>query len=167
MAPSRSGPGGLAAARTPRRRGLGSPAGRTTALSLGVVRQANAGPAAARNFGVTESRGEIIASTDDDCRPDPSWLGTIVQAARERDSALVGGTSYNGLPYDFLASVNQLILDLAYEHFNTDPEGSYLFASNNIACHRARFLELGGFDTTFPRAGGEDRDFCDRWRMRG
>jgi GT2 family glycosyltransferase len=28
-------------------------------------------------------------------------------------------------------------------------------------------LELGGFDESFPRAGAEDRDFCDRWRMRG
>jgi hypothetical protein len=28
-------------------------------------------------------------------------------------------------------------------------------------------LELGGFDESFPRAGAEERDFCDRRRMGG
>lgn len=142
-------------------------AGRSMPAATRIIRQPNSGPAAARNCGVRESGGAIIAFTDDDCRPDPSWLGTLVQAIRDDDSAMAGGTSYNGLPGNFFASVNQLILDMVYEHFNADPERSYFLASNNIACSRARFLELGGFDTTFPRAGGEDRDFCDRWRMKG
>src|SRR5262245_2817868 len=32
------------------------------------------GPAAARNAGWRAARGPIIAFTDDDCVPDPSWL---------------------------------------------------------------------------------------------
>ena len=132
-----------------------------------LIQQANAGPSAARNRGVREARGEFIAFTDDDCLPEPALLETLLRAARDRPNALVGGTTVNGLTGDFFASTSQLIVDLVYEHFNADPDDGYFLTSNNVLCSRERFLELGGFDESFPRAGAEDRDFCDRWRMRG
>ena len=132
-----------------------------------LIRQANAGPSAARNRGVREARGEFVAFTDDDCRPEPAWLETLLRAARERPGALVGGTTFNGLTDDFFASTSQLIVDFVYEHFNADPNDGFFLASNNILCSRERFLDLSGFDEGFSRAGAEDRDFCDRWRMRG
>lgn len=136
-------------------------------LDLRVVRQANAGPAAARNRGVAEAHGGLIALTDDDCRPEPAWLETLVAGARERPGAMVGGTTWNGLPEELFASTSQLIVDLVYEHFNADPDNAYFFASNNLLCPRDRFRSIGGFDETFSRAGAEDRDFCDRWRTAG
>lgn len=136
-------------------------------LDLRLIRQANAGPAAARNRGVAEARGQFVAFTDDDCRPEPAWLETLLAAAREKPGALVGGTTWNGLPDELFASTSQLIVDLVYEHFNADHEYGYFFVSNNVLCSRERFIELGGFDATFPRAGAEDRDFCDRWRVAG
>jgi GT2 family glycosyltransferase len=60
-----------------------------------------------------------------------------------------------------------MIIDLVYEHFNADEASAYFLTSNNILCSRADYRELGGFDTSFPRAGAEDRDFCDRWRASG
>lgn len=141
--------------------------GRGEGPSIRVIRQQNAGPAAARNRGVAEARGGVVAFTDDDCRPEPGWLDALVDAVREREDALVGGTTFNGLPGDFFATMNQFILDLVYEHFNADPGAAYFLASNNVACSRARYLELGGFDAAFVLPGGEDRDFCDRWRGRG
>ena len=132
--------------------------------ALRVIRQENAGPAAARNRGVREARGEFVAFTDDDCRPEPGWLGTLVDAVRQRPGALVGGTTFNGLTDELFASTSQLIVDLVYEHFNARPDDAYFLASNNIICTRERLLSMGGFDEGYPRAGGEDRDLCDRWR---
>jgi GT2 family glycosyltransferase len=41
------------------------------------------------------------------------------------------------------------------------------FPSNNLAVSKKRFHELGGFDTSFLLAGGEDREFCYRWLQSG
>lgn len=136
-------------------------------LDLRTVRQANSGPAAARNRGVAEARGEYVAFTDDDCRPESAWLETLLVAGRGRPGAIVGGRTWNGLPDELFASTSQMIVDLVYEHFNTDPDNAYFFASNNVLCPRERFLALGGYDRRYPRAGAEDRDFCDRWRVNG
>ncbi len=54
-----------------------------------VVSQAGAGPAAARNRGVAESRGEALAFCDADCYPEPGWLEAGVRALE--GSAMVQG----------------------------------------------------------------------------
>ena len=135
--------------------------------TIRVIRQQNTGPSAARNRGVAEARGELIALTDDDCLPTPTWLESLVTAHRHCPDALVGGITFNGLTDDLFASTSQMIIDLVYEHFNADEASAYFLTSNNILCSRAAYSELGGFDTSFFRAGAEDRDFCDRWRASG
>ena len=135
--------------------------------TIRVIRQSNAGPSAARNRGVQEARGELIALTDDDCQPTPAWLECLVNVHRQCPDALVGGITFNGLPNDLFATTSQLIIDLVYEHFNAEDESAFFLTSNNMLCSRDAYLELGGFDTSFKRAGAEDRDFCDRWRYSG
>src|SRR5215813_1646861 len=43
-------------------------------VDMVLLTQAHAGPAAARNTGAARARGDFLAFTDDDCRPDPGWL---------------------------------------------------------------------------------------------
>lgn len=136
-------------------------------FTLRILRQENHGPAAARNFGAHEAHGELLAFTDDDCLPQPRWLSSLSAELKQHPDALVGSITFNGLPENRWSAASQLIIDLVYEHFNRDPDNAYFLASNNMACRRDFFLALGGFDTDFPRAGAEDRDFCDRWRMTG
>lgn len=136
-------------------------------FTLRILRQKNQGPAAARNFGAKEASGAILLFTDDDCLPTSGWLSALSQETQSHPEALVGSLTFNGLPGNNWSSASQLIIDLVYDHFNKDPTNAYFLASNNMACQREFFLELGGFDTAFPRAGAEDRDFCDRWRMTG
>jgi GT2 family glycosyltransferase len=47
-------------------------------------------PHAARNRGLREARGSIVAFTDPDCQPAPDWLERLV-AAHDRGHAIVGG----------------------------------------------------------------------------
>ena len=57
-----------------------------------VIDQANRGRAAARNRGIAESAGEVLAFTDADCVPRPDWLETLVRRLRERERrGIVGG----------------------------------------------------------------------------
>lgn len=131
------------------------------------IRQENAGPAAARNRGATEARAEFVAFTDDDCRPRPDWLASLVAAHGGRPGVLVGGRVENGLPRDPFATASQDLCDYLYEYFDADSGEMPFFTSNNIGMTREGFLRLGGFDETFPLAAGEDRDLGLRWRDTG
>lgn len=134
-------------------------------FQLVLVRQQNTGPAGARHRGVAEARGELVAFTDDDCLPTPDWLEKLIAPLSEQPEGMMGGSTYNGLKNDIRTETSQLILKLVYEHFNSDPNGAYFFASNNIACRRDSYLASGGFDVSFDSPGAEDREFCDRWRL--
>jgi len=142
------------------------PARWASKFALKLIHQQNTGPAGARNRGAAEARGEFLAFTDDDCLPTPTWLEKLVATLRDNPDALLGGLTFNGLREDLFAESSQLILEIVYEHFNRDPANAYFFASNNMACSKQGFRDLGGFDEDFPKAAAEDRDFCDRWRMK-
>lgn len=135
-------------------------------LDVTVHRQANAGPATARNVGAERATGDLLAFTDDDCEPAPQWARTLARAHLAHPGAMLGGTIVNALGDDLRAEASQLLVSFVYEWFGDD-HPSRFFASNNLAAPRADYLELGGFDVTFPRPGGEDREVCERWRRSG
>ncbi len=137
-----------------------------SAFLLRVVRQENSGPSGARNRGAAAARGEFLAFTDDDCLPTPEWLQQLITTLKEHPVALVGGTTFNGLKNNLPAETSQLIIDMVYEYFNSRTTGAYFLASNNFACRHDAYISVGGFDADFPVPGAEDREFCDRWRMK-
>jgi len=73
----------------------------------------------------------------------------------------------NDLPGDPYASASQAVCDYLYEYFGAAEGRMSWFTSNNIACLRAEFLRLGGFDPGFRRAAAEDREFGMRWSEHG
>ncbi|MFD1562997.1 glycosyltransferase [Haloarchaeobius amylolyticus] len=95
----------------------------------------------ARNEGIRAARGEIIALTDDDCRPPRDWLSKIVTAF-DRDPELVclEGAVFGGRTYD----------------------GERRYVGCNLAFDRDAALSVGGFRSTF--AGWRD-DTEFGWRM--
>jgi glycosyltransferase involved in cell wall biosynthesis len=144
--------------------GLPDPDPRHGPLRLRTLHQPNAGPASARNAGAARADGVVLAFTDDDCRPAPDWLRRIVAPVHHDDRTLCGGRTLNALAGDPWATASQLLVDYLYETFNSGrSDGPSFFTSNNMAMTAVRFRELGGFDTRFRRAAGEDRDLCDHW----
>lgn len=132
-------------------------------LSLTLVRQANQGPATARNTGAQEADGTLLAFTDDDCRPMPSWLRCLVEAHQSAPGAMVGGRTVNALSENPYSTVSELLVQFLRRRHQSQPHRDAFFASNNLLVPADRFRELEGFDTGFPLAAGEDRDFCLRW----
>ena len=136
-------------------------------LNLTLLRQANAGPASARNRGATEAKGKFIAFTDDDCAPADDWLRALEARLTAAPKSMIGGRSINALPKNLYTATSQLMTDAVYEYYNHGSSRQHFFTSNNLAVPAEMFRALGGFDMTFPLPASEDREFCERWLTRG
>lgn len=136
-------------------------------LDVTLLVQANAGPATARNTGAAQARGEFLAFTDDDCAPDADWLEALAACFEKTRGCAVGGRTLNALPHNLCSAASHLLIDYLYTYYDARSGRAGFFASNNLALPTDRFRTVGGFDTSFPLAAGEDREFCDRWQHQG
>jgi GT2 family glycosyltransferase len=136
-------------------------------VAVSLLRQANAGPAAARNEGARRAAGDYLLFTDDDCEPDPGWLRALARRFDAEPDVMVGGRTVNALRENVYSEASHAILDLVYRHYNRDPRHARFVASNNLAVPADGFHDVGGFDTSYPSAGGEDRELCRRWIATG
>ena len=121
-------------------------------------------PAAARNRGVAESRGDLLFFTDADCRPLPGWLDRLA-AALETSPVAGGAVTFprEGNVWalaDNIASFHELLEDRPAEAATRRPLGSL-----NLACTRAAWERVGPFDETLPTS--EDHDWVLRARAAG
>ncbi|TAG63239.1 MAG: glycosyltransferase [Oscillatoriales cyanobacterium] len=115
-------------------------------LNLTLLTQPNSGPATARNTGAFAAEGKFLVFTDDDC--------TV---------AAIGGRTVNALPDNIYSTASQQLIDYLYSYYNAIGDRAQFFTSNNFALPAEAFQKIGGFDTTFSLAAGEDREFCFRW----
>lgn len=103
------------------------------------VHQANAGLSAARNTGLRETSGDVVAFVDDDDRPLPSWASRLIAPFGDDECAVAmcgvidvkGPTEVIRLPTD---------LGPAFDH------RIGLIAAGSFAVRRDAALEAGGFD---------------------
>lgn len=136
-------------------------------LDVTLLTQTHAGPAAARNTGAAQAKGDFLAFTDDDCAPTADWLQALAARFAKAPEHAIGGRTLNALPDNPYSTASHLLVAYFCTHHNTDPGQARFLASNNLALPANRFHAVGGFDTTFPRAAAEDRDLCNRWLRRG
>lgn len=121
-------------------------------FSLRFLRGENAGPATARNRGIAEARGTIVAFTDDDCLPAPEWLEAIAEALADGAAYAVHGPTRSSVPAidPFVHSIH---IDQAHG-----------VATANFAVRKDKLLAVGGFDETFGAPYFEDEDLASRLR---
>ncbi len=134
-------------------------------LRLRLLHTEHGGPAAARNRGLAAARGEIVAFTDDDCRPRPGWLTALAAGVELSPPRAVGGATHNGLPTNAYAATAQLVLSLLADHDLALTGIERLLPSNNFAFPARALIGLGGFNEGFRTA--EDRELCRRWMQAG
>ncbi|KPL15509.1 MAG: glycosyl transferase [Anaerolineae bacterium SM23_84] len=136
-------------------------------LDVTLLKQAHAGPAAARNTGAARARGKFLAFTDDDCAPALDWLQRLTARFARAPDCAIGGRTLNALPDNLYSTASQLIVDVVYAHYNVNPDQASFLATNNLAIPADRFQAIGGFDAAFFPFASEDRDFCNRWLHHG
>jgi GT2 family glycosyltransferase len=137
-------------------------AGRYPVLCISVE---NGGLSRARNLGISESTGEIVAFLDSDAYADPDWLYFLVTALEEQGAVAVGGPNLSPVDDGFVAQcvdrspgnpTHVLIGDELAEHV----------PGCNMAFRKEALEAIGGFDAVH-RAAGDDVDVCWKLLARG
>lgn len=104
------------------------------------------GPAAARNCGWRNARANLIAFTDDDCRPARDWLRHGLKALEQGADAAWG----------------KLVMPVPPLPTDYEKDASHLanaeFVTANCFCRKAALMRVGGFDERFRLAWREDSD---------
>lgn len=126
-----------------------------TDLDLKIVRlDHNQGPAVGRNTAWRSSSAPIVAFTDDDCTPTPTWLEEGVRAMRTTPGVLVGATEPDPAGRHLIDPLSRTMHVL-----------EATFAPTCNVFYLRRDLEaVGGFDESFRQPVGEDTDLA--WRVK-
>ena len=139
-------------------------AGRYQGITL--IKQDNAGPAAARNSGVSRAGAPIIVFTDSDCAPQPDWLEKMI-GPLETDpkvTAVKGAylTRQKQIAARFVQREYEDKYDLLKKRKNIDFIDTY-----SAAFRRDIFLQFNGYDTSFKVACAEDVELSYRMHNAG
>ena len=115
---------------------------------------------AARNAGIRASTGEIMAFTDADCRPYPTWLYALIQPFADPAVGLVGGAIVALPGKTLLEKYAKRKNTLSHKGTLSHPFYPYAAAAN-LAIRR-QVLEQVGLFRSYLTTGG-DVDLC--WRI--
>lgn len=129
------------------------------ATQLTLVRQAQAGPAAARNRGADIAQAPLLLFTDADCQPTAGWVEALLAgfALPNQPAGLMG--AYVSRQRSLAARFAQLEFEDRYQRMaRADPVD--FVATYSAAFRRDVFMAEGGFDTRYIQ--NEDVEFSYR-----
>jgi glycosyltransferase involved in cell wall biosynthesis len=141
-------------------------------LRIRYIRSATEGAASARNIGVQNAQGEIIAFTDDDCEVMPDWINELVRAFQsDQKVGIVLGKVLAGphdssegfIPAYFLRG--PFLARSIREKHKVEGIGACM------GIRKTTWAALNGFDECMgsgaPLKSGEDTDFIVRTLLSG
>jgi len=131
-------------------------------------RQANSGPATARNLGAMTAGGEVVLFLGDDTVPQPSWLLAHLEEHRlfggDGPLAVLGYTTFPAeIETPFQRFINEDGAQFGYRLIEQPRSVPFnFFYTSNISLPRELLLSNGGFREDFPAAAWEDIEFAYR-----
>ncbi|OGO76275.1 MAG: hypothetical protein A3K41_06915 [Chloroflexi bacterium RIFOXYD12_FULL_57_15] len=135
------------------------------AYGVQLLEQPHQGPAAARNLGIRQARGDIILLTDADCEPEPTWVAEMTRPFADPRVVGVKG-SYRTYQQERVARLAQVEFEERYDLL--ERLSTIDFIDTSAAAFRlAALREMGGFDPAFPQAVSEDVEFSYRLARAG
>jgi glycosyltransferase involved in cell wall biosynthesis len=139
-----------------------------TSSSITVLRQTNAGPAAARNRGVTQASGGRVAFLGDDTVPSRGWLANHARAARGRPDAdrlaVLGYTDWHPRVRvgSFQRYLNEWGPQFGYALIDQPEDVPFNFFYTSNVSLPAALLRQEPFATGFPYPAWEDIELSYR-----
>jgi glycosyltransferase involved in cell wall biosynthesis len=124
-----------------------------------LLNETRQGSYAARNRGIQEARGEIVAFTDPDCVPRDNWLEQIARAMADPQTKVVLGDRQFATDTGILGMLAAYESALSARIFTEERVDCYYAHTNNMAV-RMRFLKALGCFRELPR--GADSLFMRR-----
>jgi len=127
------------------------------------LQEGRRGAARARNRGIEDSKGDILAFTDADCVVSRGWLRALVRGFEEQDVGGVAGEIVAYPPTTPAERYAARIRHLSPQHYLSRPLLPFaVFA--NLSFRQEVFGRIGLLDETL--VSGESTDFCTRF-LRG
>lgn len=133
--------------------------------SIRLISQLNSGPATARNRGALEARGDLLLFTDDDCVPAKGWFEAMLAPFAEAEVVGCKGV-YRTHQRSLAARFVQIEYEDKYRLMAALPSIDFV-DTYSAAFRRERFLDMNGYDTSFPVACAEDIELSYRMSTRG
>jgi len=130
-----------------------------------LISQENKGLSVARNVGMENATGDIIAYTDSDCVVDPDWLTYLAYRFVHSGFVAVGGPNLPP-PEDSMVASCVAAAPGGPTHVLVDDEVAEHIPGCNMAFTKAALMEVDGFDPLH-RAAGDDVDLCWKLQNRG
>jgi GT2 family glycosyltransferase len=130
-------------------------------FAVRLLSRGRLGLSGARNVGLEEAEGEIVAYIDADAQADPDWLTYLALALEVSGTAGAGGP--NVVPSDDPPTAQCIArAPGGPSHVLLDNERAEHVPGCNMAFWRERLLEVGGFNPIYTVAG-DDVDVC--WKL--
>ena len=132
-----------------------------TQYNVKLISTPNRGLSSARNTGMEEATGEILAYIDDDAYPDDHWLYYLAYAYNTSSHAAIGGPNIIPPEDGPIATCVANAPGGPVHVLETDEIAEHV-PGCNLTIRKNVLMEIGGFDPVY-RAAGDDVDVC--WRI--